>query len=54
AALFISHNLAATRYVSHRVAVMLRGELIEVAPAAKFYDVPDHPYSRLLYASIAS
>jgi ABC-type glutathione transport system ATPase component len=54
AALFISHNLAATRYVSHRVAVMLRGELVEVAPAAKFYDLPEHPYSRALYGSIAS
>jgi ATPase components of various ABC-type transport systems, contain duplicated ATPase len=52
AALFISHNLAATRYVSHRVAVMLRGEMVEIAPAAKFYDTPDHPYSRALYASI--
>lgn len=53
AALFISHNLAATRYVSHRVAVMRQGELVEVADAARFYDTPDHPYSRALYASIS-
>jgi ABC-type glutathione transport system ATPase component len=53
ASLFISHNLAATRYVAHRVAVMLHGELVEVAPAEQFYDIPDHPYSRALYASIA-
>ncbi|HEX7436200.1 MAG TPA: ATP-binding cassette domain-containing protein [Caldimonas sp.] len=53
AALFISHDLAATRYVSHRIAVMLRGEFVEVAAAAKFYELPDHAYSRTLYASIA-
>ena len=53
AALFISHDLAATRYVSHRIAVMRRGEFVEVAEAVKFYALPDHPYSRALYASIA-
>jgi ABC-type glutathione transport system ATPase component len=52
AALFISHDLAATRYVSHRVAVMRLGEIVEVAPAAAFYGEPVHAYSRVLRASI--
>lgn len=47
-ALFISHDLAATRYVSHRIAVMLRGEIVEDSPAERFYGTPDHPYSRAL------
>jgi len=52
AALFISHDLAATRYVSHRIAVMYQGEIVEVAPARAFYERPEHPYSRELLAAI--
>jgi len=52
AALFISHDLAATRYISHRIAVMYRGEIVEIAPADRFYEQPDHPYSRQLLAAI--
>ncbi len=52
AALFISHDLAATRYISHRIAVMRAGEFVEVAPAEKFYGQPDHAYSRSLRESI--
>jgi ABC-type glutathione transport system ATPase component len=48
AAMFISHDMAATRYVCHRIAVMLNGEIVEDAPAATFYGTPDHPYSRAL------
>jgi oligopeptide/dipeptide ABC transporter ATP-binding protein len=53
AALFISHDLAATRYVSHRMAVMYGGELMEVGPADLFYAKPRHPYSRALGVSLA-
>jgi ABC-type glutathione transport system ATPase component len=52
AALFISHDLAATRYVSDRIAVMRAGEFVEVAPAARFYATPEHPYSRSLREAI--
>ncbi|HUR89283.1 MAG TPA: ATP-binding cassette domain-containing protein [Ramlibacter sp.] len=52
AALFISHDLAATRYISHRIAVMRAGAFVEVAPAAQFYGTPDHPYSRSLREAI--
>ena len=53
AAMFISHDLAATRYVSQRIAVMRSGAFVEVAAARKFYDRPDHPYSQALYLTIA-
>jgi ABC-type glutathione transport system ATPase component len=57
AALFISHDLAATRYVAHRIAVMRKGELVEVGPALRFYGPPygqpEHAYSRELYATLA-
>jgi len=53
AAMFISHDLAATRYVSQRIAVMRSGSFVEVAAARKFYDRPDHPYSQALYLTIA-
>ncbi len=52
AALFISHDLAATRYLCHRIAVMYRGEIVEVAPARVFYGRPEHAYSRQLLAAI--
>lgn len=52
AALFISHDLAATRYISHRIAVMRAGEFVEVAEASRFYATPDHPYSRSLREAI--
>ena len=53
AALFIAHDMAATRYVSHRIAVMYAGALMEVARAHRFYDRPQHPYSRALRVTIA-
>ncbi len=52
-ALFISHDLAATRYVSRRIAVMYKGELVEVAPSERFYGTPEHPYSRSLLSAVA-
>jgi ABC-type glutathione transport system ATPase component len=48
AALFISHDIAAVRYVSRRIAVCLRGELVETGPVERFYAEPEHPYSREL------
>ncbi|WP_291053403.1 ATP-binding cassette domain-containing protein [Herbiconiux sp.] len=48
AALFISHDLGAVRYVSHRIAVMRLGEIVELAETERFYDAPEHDYSRRL------
>lgn len=51
-ALFISHDLAATRYVASRIAVLYAGQLVEDAPAETFYGLAAHPYSQgLQYAS---
>ena len=54
AALFVSHDLAATRYVSARIAVMRSGELLEVAETARFYDRPHHAYSQALWQTAAT
>ena len=50
-ALFISHDLAATRYVSDRIAVMRHGELVEVGPASRFYEQPESAYGRQLWST---
>jgi ABC-type glutathione transport system ATPase component len=50
--LFITHDLSVVRHVSHRVAVMYRGELVETGDAAQVTTSPDHPYTqRLLLAA---
>ncbi|MFZ1814399.1 MAG: ABC transporter ATP-binding protein [Rhizobiaceae bacterium] len=51
-AIFISHDLAATRYVASRIAVLYAGRLVEDAPAEHFYQIATHPYSQgLQFAS---
>jgi peptide/nickel transport system ATP-binding protein len=50
--LFVSHDLAVIRFVSHRVAVMYLGALVEVAPAAAIFGRPLHPYTQALLAAI--
>ncbi|WP_337059922.1 ATP-binding cassette domain-containing protein [Kineococcus sp. G2] len=50
--LFISHDLAVVREMSHRVAVLHRGELVEWGPGDVVTSAPEHPYTqRLLLAS---
>jgi oligopeptide/dipeptide ABC transporter ATP-binding protein len=52
ALLFISHNLGAVRHVSHRVAVMYLGRLVELAPESELFSRPLHPYSMALLAAV--
>jgi len=51
--LFISHNLKVVRKISHKIAVMYKGKIIELAPTSELFHNPLHPYTReLLSAAI--
>jgi peptide/nickel transport system ATP-binding protein len=50
--LFIAHDLSMVRYLCHRVAVMLRGRLVEIAPTEAIFSDPRHPYTRSLLSAI--
>lgn len=46
--LFISHDLTVIRHISHRVAVLYRGDLVETGAAVDVTSKPEHPYTRTL------
>jgi len=46
--LFISHDIAVVERVSHRIAVMFQGEIVEIGPRAAVIESPSHPYTRKL------
>jgi len=50
--LFIAHDLSMIRYLCHRVAVMLRGRIVEIGPCEAIFENPQHPYTRALLSAI--
>lgn len=50
--IFISHNLDVVRHMADRVAVMYRGQIVELAPADDLYERTTHPYTRCLISAI--
>ncbi|PWE82073.1 glutathione ABC transporter ATP-binding protein [Bradyrhizobium sp. SUTN9-2] len=50
--LFISHDIAVVERMSHRVAVMFLGEIVEIGPRASVFGNPQHPYTKKLMAAV--
>ena len=50
--IYITHDLATAYYVSDRIGIMLRGNIVEMGPVDEVLDRPKHPYTQMLIQSI--
>ena len=50
--LFIAHDLSIVRFISDRIGVIYKGDIVEIAEAEELFDFPMHPYTRSLISAI--
>ena len=50
--LFIAHDLSIVRFISDRIGVIYKGDIVEIASAEELFDYPLHPYTRSLISAI--
>ena len=50
--LFIAHDLSIVRFISDRIGIIYKGDIVEVAEAEELFDFPMHPYTRSLISAI--